>query len=197
MKNIRLFCVQSRLQGIIAGFPYSQSVQELRELGLEPLLPVIDNDTHHGAYRVMMFCIGALVRSGNRQHKAALLTVIRQHLANLGHTGSSRIRTEEYVKRENDQQYSPKERYSENEYLPEINLGRYATALHEFSSQNSYEPTYRVITLSKYPPRYQATVTVAGASYESVAKSKRQARQDAAKKACLKMDIKPSGEGFS
>lgn len=170
----------------------------MRKQGLDPLLPVIDDDSQHRAYRVMMFCIGAVVRRGDRNQKATLLAVLRQHIVKSDYAGSIRTQIDDTIKRESAREYSSKvEQFLDNETSSAVDIGRFATALHEYSAQHSIKPIYRVIQLSIDPPRFQAFVAVAGDTYEGFAKTKRQARQEAAKRACLKRNIRPDEEGLT
>lgn len=138
-----------------------------------------------------MFCIGAVVRKGDRRQKAVLLTVLRQYGAtsqasDFPHPRNGKARGEGSVR-----EYPQKV----EQFVDEINtsssdLGRYATALKEYSDKHGMALTYRVDELSKVPPRFRAIVVVDETStYVGTAKTKKQARHEAAKEACLEMDI--------
>lgn len=180
--------MQSRLECIIRGFPYARSLNDLRGQGLEPLLPVIDDDSNRGAYRMVMFCIGAVVRSGDRKQKAALLAILRQHAANLDHTDPV-LSQSDADGGEGNRRSSQRVRRVFESTIPAADVGRYATALKEYGDQHGFAPVYKVIELSRVPPYFQASVMVEGSLFEGHAKTKKQARHEAAKMACLEMDI--------
>lgn len=172
------------------GYPHARGLQELNQSGLAPLLPMIDNVSQHGAYRAMMFCIGAVVRNGDRAQKAALLTVLRRHISHSARESSASWQANSMPKRERAQQDTHEGQQSDdNDTSPSVGLGRYAAALQEHGSQLGFQPVYKVTELSKGSPTFRASVLVAGSSCEGIAKTKKQARHEAAKKACLQMDI--------
>lgn len=137
----------------------------------------------------MMFCIGAVVRSGNRAQKAALLNVLRRHISASEHAGWFRSHVEDVAERESDPPPHQDQQCDDAETLPSVDMGRYASALKEHGDQVGFTPIYKVTKMSKGSPSFRASVLVDGSSCEGVARTKKQARHEAAKKACLRMDI--------
>lgn len=139
---------------------------------------------------IVMFCTGAIVRSGDRKQKAALLAILRQHASDRDRVDP--LASQGSTRRDHEVQQHPQRISSafENRYMPATDIGRYATALKEHGDQYGFVPTYEVVELSSVPPQFQATATVEGSSFEGIAKTKKQARHEAAKKACLTLHIK-------
>lgn len=157
---------------------------------MEPLLPVVNTDLEQDAYRVMMFCIGAVVRKGDRQQKAALLAVLRRQGTVLEHSGMSHTQSDSTQSTVSVRRYPRQvEHIVDDLDMAGSDLGRYATALKENSDKRGLLPTYDVEELSQFPPRFLAIVTLEGSTYEGTAKTKKQARHEAARKACLDMKI--------
>lgn len=149
----------------------------------------MDGDsTTQGAYRALMFYIGAVVRSGDRRQKAALLAVLRQHAVTSCHTGLLPPQGDARES-EDDRRSRQKARRVLEMTMPVADLGRYATALKEHGDQHGFVPVYKVTELSGMPPQFQASLMVEGSLFEGLAKTKKQARHEAAKTACLRMDI--------
>lgn len=70
-----------------------------------------------------------------------------------------------------------------------LDLGRYSTALKEYGDKHEFVPMYHVTEMCRVPPRFRAIVTVDEAVYVGTAKTKKQARHEAAREACLEMEI--------
>ncbi|KAK5069403.1 hypothetical protein LTR51_008653 [Lithohypha guttulata] len=192
LQHSRLYesIAQSRLEKALQKFPYAQSLTELRAEGLEPLLPMVEGDLEHDAYRVMMLCIGAIVRKGDRRQKAALLAVLRGQGGPVENSGVSQPRSSTTQHEGRTRRYPRKvEHFVGDVSIAASELGRYATALKEHSDKHGLVPTYKVDEVSKIPPHFRAFVMVDGSTYTGTAKTKKQARHEAAKEACLEMDI--------
>lgn len=154
------------------------------------LLPVVDDDSEHGRYRALMFCIGSVVRGGTRTQKAALLAVLRRLINDPSHAESSRSQADGEAESENPRPHLLKdEPFVRKEKTPSSVMGRYTKALQEYGDQNEFKPFYRYRELSDGSPYFHASVIVDGTLYEGVAATKKQARHEAAKKACLAMNI--------
>lgn len=157
---------------------------------MEPLLPVVDTRLEHDAYRVMMFCIGAVVRKGDRRQKATLLTVLRRQLTVLEHLDMSRARSDTSQRTASARKYPQQAEHLVDDFdMSGADLGRYATALKQDSDKRGLLPAYDVEELSQIPPRFRAMITLEGSTYTGTAKTKKQARHKAARQACSDRDI--------
>lgn len=137
-----------------------------------------------------MFCIGAIVRGGTRTQKATLLAVLRRQISDLGHVSSSRSQADGEAESESTRPRPLKdESFVRKEKAPPSIMGRYTKALQEYGDQNEFKPFYRYRELSDGSPYFHASVIVDGTLYEGVAATKKQARHEAAKKACIAMGI--------
>lgn len=174
---------------MIQKFPYARSLTQLRAEGLESILPLIETNLEHDPYRLMMFSIGAVVRKGDRGQKAVLLAVLRQQGAPEA-SDLARPQAEDAHSEANARKRSRKvEGFVDGHSVSSMDLGRYATALKEYSDKHGSEAIYRVDELSRIPPRFQATVVVDGSTYQGTARTKKLARHEAARVACLEMKI--------
>lgn len=171
-------------------FPYLQSIKALRTQDTESCFGVVDTDSEDGAYRRLMICIGATVRNGDRQEKASLLAVLRQHRAISDFTDPYRPPHDGAAAMNDIRKASYTVGQAMNdEPVPVTDLGRYATALKEHGDQRGFTPRYYVEELSRVPPLFKAKVHADGSVFVGLATSKKQARHKAAMKACSKMDI--------
>ena len=130
--------------------------------------------------------IGAIVRKGSRDQKAALLLTLRQHAApsesqdqGLGLADASR----------GDWWSPPVQPSASNEKLPASSLGQYAVVLKEHGDQHGFVPEYVIQNVSTSPPKFKAIVLFQGFSFEGIARSKKQARHLAARDACNYLQI--------
>lgn len=136
----------------------------------------------------MMVCIGVVVRKGDRRQKAVLITVLRRQKAAREGPGSSNSLI--LQSKGHGGKYSGKaeQLIDDLDAIPS-DLGRYATALTDYSNKRGLKPVYTVNELPRDPPRFSANLAIDGSTYEGAAKTKKQARHEAARKACLEMDI--------
>lgn len=174
---------------MIQKFPYARSLTQLCAEGLESILPPVETNLEHDPYRLMMFCIGAVVRKGDRGQKAVLLAVLRRQGAleasNLAFPQAGDTHSEASARRRSRKVEGSVDDHS----VSSTDLGRYATALKEHSDKQGLEAIYRVDELSRIPPRFRATVVVGGLTYKGTARTKKLARHEAARVACLELKI--------
>lgn len=71
-------------------------------------------------------------------------------------------------------------------------LAQFAIALKERGDVVGACPQYEVMTLRQYPPLFRATVSLQGRSFNGEGPTKKQARHEAAKKACRGMGVLPA-----
>lgn len=138
----------------------------------------------------MMFCIGAVVRNGDRKQKAALLSVLRQYKVKPDRPSSFWSPAGNAREGVSGRKHAHKmEQFVDDTNVTTLDLGRYATALKEYGDKHEFVPTYHVMEMCRVPPRFRAIVTVDGSVYVGTAKTKKQARHEAAREACLEMEI--------
>ena len=139
---------------------------------------------------MMMCCVGAIVRSGDRKQKATLLAVIRQCAA-LSRSVDHPHPRSSYpgVVVEGVQTLPLFPETANGEDVSPADLGRYATALKEYGDQHGFAPEYSVRHLSSAPSLFQARVTFDGRRFEGTARNKKQSRHQAASEACSYLGI--------
>ncbi|TKA65216.1 hypothetical protein B0A55_11915 [Friedmanniomyces simplex] len=71
-------------------------------------------------------------------------------------------------------------------------LAQFAVALKEKGDAMGTSPQYEVKTLRQYPASFRATVSLQGRSFDGESSTKKQARHEAAKKACRGMGVVPA-----
>ena len=125
------------------------------------------------AYRALLSLTGAIVRKGNREQKALLISTLRDtafvdSLANLRHISAT------------------------TKGVTNAEIAPYSMALKEDGDKSSVAPVYHTQTLSLDPPLLKATVTFKGLTFEGRGRTKKQARHFAAKEACEYLEIKIS-----
>ena len=152
------------------------------------MLPICNDSLD--SYSTLMFCIGAVVRCGNRRQKATLLAVIRQHSTEPSTNKISGHHTKDaYSTLEQSHLLRNTTRSTLDERLDTDGPGRYATMLKEYADKHGLVPVYVVAELSNVPPLFGATVTLDGSSFEGRGKQKKEARHQAAKAACTVLEL--------
>ena len=149
-----------------------------------------DLDGKQDAYRALSSLTGAVVRKGNREQKALLISTLRD-TTSMGSSSDvqdiSRPSSVLTTDAGNDTNHWGA---STIEEMTNAELAPYTMALKEHGDESSITPVYHTQTVSLYPPLFKATVAFKGFTFEGKAKTKKQARHYAAKEACKYLEIK-------
>ena len=180
----KLIVSQVKLEGTLRGYPYDVGFKELRAHDLGG--PGDEVRGVDDAYQAMMIGIGHVVRRGTRDQRTVLLATIRRHTHLLmtsvaGDSDSIGGMPERHEWESSSFQITPEGGHTAS--LP--NLGQYATKLKEYGDQRGWVPEYVVERRSEIPPEFRAILSCQDFTFEGTSRTKKQARHQAAREACL------------
>jgi hypothetical protein len=172
-------------------YPFHQRLEALQARGIS----TSEFGTLNGeqdAYRALLSLTGAVVRKGNREQKALLISTLR-NAASAGSSASPRGISRPSSVAANDIGNEGQRWWSSTTpRATNAEIAPYAMALKEFGDASSAAAVYHSQRLSLDPPLFRATVTFRGFTFEGKANTKKQARHYAAKEACEYLGIKIS-----
>lgn len=172
--------IDSNLESVIRLYPYHQSLQKMKVQGLAECVLHQSNDVRE-AYQQMLTCVGAIVRNGTREERQALFAVLREK----SEFGVSETHQSEAPNTGRGGRNGPQlQRSGSDRTLSNTSLGQYATALQEHAAQRGFAPLYKVHNISTMPSKFRATVSFEDSSFDGIDRNQKQARHQAARKAC-------------
>lgn len=181
---------QSKIVAAQQHYPFTDHfrlMQDQADLGLP-------SDFVHacsGDYEGLMVCIGRNVLGGSRRSKKVMVQSLRRFCGEqVSHyTCSSKSGRQESfpVSRPGVSRSGT----TVDEYV-DPTLAQFAVALKEKGDAMGTCPQYDVGTLRQYPALFRATVSLQGRSFDGEGSTKKQARHEAAKKACGGMGVMPA-----
>jgi len=170
-------------------YPFHQRWEALQARGIS-ISEVGGLNGEQDAYRALLSLTGAVVRKGNREQKALLISILR-NTASMGPSAGPRgISSPSSVAGTDAGGEAHRWWSSTTKPVTNAEIAPYTMALKEHES--SVAPGYHTQTLSLHPPSFKATVTFKGFTFEGTAMTKKQARHYAAKEACEFLNIKIS-----
>ncbi len=172
-------------------YPFHQRLEALQARGIS----VSEFGALNGeqdAYRALLSLTGAVVRKGNREQKALLISTLRNTASMRPSAGPRGISSPTSVADTDAGGEAHRWWSSTTKPVTNAEIAPYTMALKEHGDESSGTPDYHTQTLSLHPPSFKAIVTFKGLTFEGKAKTKKQARHYAAKKACEFLNIKIS-----
>lgn len=178
--------MQSLLQTHIREYPYRRTLVSMRDQGLSAFPPT--DFSANEAYREVMICTGATMRSESRDQRRKVLSVIRESTS----LPSDILGDDEWFERSrhDDKSFKFAPTSATGSTMENSTLGRFASALQEYGIYHTFVPSYTVVQLSAIPSEFRATVSCGALVFDGVDRNKKQARHKAALKACEHFKIK-------
>jgi len=158
-------------------FPYARCLMTLTEG------EVLDETN---AYRDLMNSIGKMCREGHERAWTAIGSAIQRsfeppHNAPNGASSRHRASADTAVRKSG----------STVDGLPALDIFRYSMALKEHGDQQGQLMNWDEECLRAYPPHFKATIHVQGLSFDGTGSTKKMARHQACREACLALGIVP------
>jgi len=172
-------------------YPFHQRWEALQARGIS-ISEVGGLNGEQDAYRALLSLTGAVVRKGNREQKALLISTLRNTASMRPSAGPRGISSPTSVADTDAGGEAHRWWSSTTKPVTNAEIAPYTMALKEHGDESSGTPDYHTQTLSLHPPSFKAIVTFKGLTFEGKAKTKKQARHYAAKKACEFLNIKIS-----
>ena len=130
----------------------------------------------------LLTTFGSILRRGSKAEIKLLVLSLRKH-----RTEKASLGTTPTVSRRKDIEAAAP---SFEDVAHTSDLGSYSQALKEYGEQIGVQPHFTTETKQFYPPRFEASLVFKGLNIRAEAKSKKEARQRAAKEACQNLGIR-------
>jgi Double-stranded RNA binding motif len=164
-------------------FPYRKALDHLQAQGITSSEHG-PGSTQHDPHPTLLALVGMIIRTGNEKEKWTTISILRRH-------------PEAFTinNRQNAEVPKPKEREDRAKVFPRgdqplkatpasVNSAQYTMILKELGDESGVAPKYSLEILSLDPPRFKATVSFRDITFESTARTKKEAKHQASRQAC-------------
>jgi Double-stranded RNA binding motif len=164
-------------------FPYRKSLELLQAQGItsfEHGLGSAQQDPHPR----LLALVGMIMRTGKEKEKRTTISVLRRHPEASTINGRQKAEVPKPKEREDRPKVFPRGDKSREVTPASANNAQYTMILKELGDESGVAPKYSLETLSLDPPMFKSTVSFQDITFESTARTKKEAKHQASRKAC-------------
>jgi Double-stranded RNA binding motif len=170
-------------------FPYRKSLELLQAHGITSSEPGLWSAQHDPHARLLAL-VGMTIRTGNEKEKQAMISILRRHSEASTINGQEKVEEPKSKEREDRTKVFPHGDISGKVTTASANSAQYTMILKELGDESGVPPKYSLETLSLDPPLFKATVSFRDITFESTARTKKEAKHQASRQACEHLGFK-------
>jgi Double-stranded RNA binding motif len=170
-------------------FPYRKSLEllltqeiTLSEHGL--------GSAQHDPHPRFLALVGMVMRTGSEKDKRTMVSILRRQSKASTNNGRQNANVPKPKEGEGRTKVFPGGDKSSNGTPASANSGQYTMILKELGDESGVAPNYSLETLSLDPPMFKAVVSFRDTTFESTARTKKEAKHQASRQACEHLGFK-------
>jgi hypothetical protein len=170
-------------------FPYRKSLELLQAQGItssEHGLGSAQQDPHPR----LLALVGMIMRNGKEKEKRTTISILRRHPEASTIDGRHKAEVPKPKERENRTKVFPRDDKSRKVTPASTKNAQYTMVLKELGDESGEAPRYSLETWSLDPPMFKATLSFQDITFESTARTKKEAKHQASRKACEHLGLK-------
>lgn len=170
-------------------FPYRKSLELLQAQGITSSKHGLGSAQHDPHPRLLAL-VGMIIRSGNEKETRAMISILRRHSEASTINGRQKAEVPKPKEREDRTKVLPGGDTSRKVTPVSANSAQYTMILKELGDESGVAPKYSLETLSMDPPLFKAQVSFRDITFESTARTKKEAKHRASRQACEHLGVK-------